>query len=387
MRSQALFTAGLITSLVFTAAPGASASPLDSLISPEATDSQATAIVELPTTPAPTVTKDGRQVSINDGYLTSTDGRGTQIYWKSNTIENAKGTVVVAHGAAEHLGRYEWVTGQLLNAGYNVYRIDHRGHGKSANVDGTSVVKGHIDDFHYLVDDLHQLVEKAKAEEPNTKTFLLGHSMGALAVDFHGIKYPGSVDGVIANGGGAAINPYGGLEKGETITPEAMTDMQREAQPTLYQSLPLQEMTTFNARLIEQIPAKTELRAPSLPGSDLIQLSNPLASKTAASQRVQEEYSTDPLNGSKLSLGMAQQLVVAGVYNGVNAAEFSEPTLVMTGGADEIVPPFFSRDWYNGISSTDKQLVEWEGQYHEVFNEPAQKEAINTVITWLDERV
>lgn len=384
MLRPAVLTASLITTVSLVAAPAASAGPLDSLFAPQAVDNQATEMVELPTTPAPTVTQDGRQVTVHDGYLTSTDGQGTQIYWKSNTIPNAKATVVVVHGAAEHLGRYEWVTTQLLNAGYNVYRLDHRGHGKSANVPGTPIIKGHIDDFHYLVDDLHQLVEKAKAEQPNTKTFMLGHSMGALAVDFHGIKYPGTVDGIIANGGGAALNPYGGLEKGQTVTPEAITDMQRAAQPTLYQSLPLQEMTTFNADIIKQIPNKTEMRVPSLPQTAPIQLSNPLASKTAASQKVQEEYKTDPLNGSKLSVGMAQQLVFAGVYNGVNATEFKEPTLIMMGSADEIVPPFFSRDWYNGVSSTDKQLVEWQGQYHEVFNEPAQKEAINTAIEWLN---
>ncbi|MDO5029967.1 MAG: alpha/beta hydrolase [Corynebacterium sp.] len=389
MRRASIFTAGLATTVTLAlGAPAASAAPLDFIKNPlEATpDPQSTAMVELPTTPAPTTTNDGRHVTVNDGYMTSTDGKDTPIYWKSNTIPNAKGTVVVVHGAAEHLGRYEWVTGKLLNAGYNVYRLDHRGHGHSGQVEGTPVARGHIDDFHSLVDDLHQLVEKAKSENPSTKTFLLGHSMGGLAVDFHGIKYPGSVDGIIANGGGALFNPYGGNEKGETITPEKMTDVQREAQPTLYQRLPFQEMTTFNARLLKEVPQRTEMRAPSLPGSDLIQLGNPLGALTSSSQAVRDEYDTDPYNNPKLSLGMAQQLAFAATYNGVNSVDFKEPTLVMMGGHDELVPPFFSRDFYNGISSSDKKLVEFEGQFHEVFNEPAQQEAINTVITWLNER-
>lgn len=390
MRRTAVLATSLITSVSLAlATPAASASPLDFIKNPlEPTpDPQSTAMVELPTTPAPTTTTDGRHVTVNDGYMTSQDGKGTQVYWKSNTIPNAKATVVVVHGAAEHLGRYEWVTGKLLNAGYNVYRLDHRGHGHTGQVEGTPVMRGHIDDFHYLVDDLHMLVEKAKAENPSTKTFLLGHSMGAIAVDFHGIKYPGSVDGIVANGGGALFNPYGGTDKGETITPEKMTDVQREAQPTLYQRLPFQDMTTFNARVIKEMPHRAEMRAPSLPGTELIQVGNPLGSKTSSSQAVRDEYGTDPYNNSKISLGMAQQLAFAATYNGVNSVDFTEPTLVMMGGQDEIVPPFFSRDWYNGISSSDKKLVEFAGQFHEVFNEPAQQEAINTAISWLNEHL
>lgn len=369
------------------AVPGtASSSPMDSLqkvLEPPA-DPQANAVVELPTTPAPTVTKDGRHVAVKDGYFTSKDGKGTKIYWKSNTIPGAKATVVVVHGAAEHLGRYEWVTGKLLNAGYNVYRLDHRGHGHSGQVAGTPVARGHIDDFHYLVDDLNILVQKAKSENPSTKTFLLGHSMGALAVDFFGIKYPGTVDGIVANGGGALINPYGGNAQGKTITPEKMTKVQREAQPAIYDRLPLQQLTTFNASVIKEIPKRTAMRAPSLPGSDKIQVSNPVGSKTSSSQTVRDEYGTDPYNNSKLSLGMAQQLAFSAIYNGVNAVDFKEPTLVTMGGHDEIVPTYFSRDWYNGISSTDKQLITFKGQFHEVFNDPAQTEAINTVISWLN---
>ena len=379
-------TALVAAAAINLASPMAYASPLDQLFDTPS-DPQATAMVQLPTTPAPTTTADGRQVTINDGIFTSTDGKNTPIYWKSNTIANPKGTVVVVHGAAEHLGRYEWVTGNLLNAGYNVYRLDHRGHGKSGRVENTPVAKGHIDDFHYLVDDLNQLVKKAKAEHPDNKTFLLGHSMGGLAVNFYGIKYPGVVDGIIANGGGAAINPHGGLEKSTVLTPAQLTDMQREAQPTLYESLPWQQMTTFNSRLVSQLPNRKDMRVPSLPGTERIQVGNPLAPKTASSQRVRDEYKTDQLNNSTMSIGMAQQMVVAGFYNGINADSFTDPTLIMHGTADEIVPPFFSQDWYNGISSTDKKFVEWKGQFHEVFNEPAQKEAIDFAIAWLNERV
>ena len=48
------------------------------------------------------------------------------------------------------------------------------------------------------------------------------------------------------------------------------------------------------------------------------------------------------------------------------------------------MPPYFSQDWYNSISSEDVEYVTWEGQKHEVFNEPAADQALDTVVDWLD---
>ena len=56
----------------------------------------------------------------------------------------------------------------------------------------------------------------------------------------------------------------------------------------------------------------------------------------------------------------------------------------MHGTKDGIVPPYFSPDWYNSISSEDVEYVTWEGQKHEVFNEPAADQALDTVVDWLD---
>ncbi|KQB83451.1 alpha/beta hydrolase [Corynebacterium lowii] len=324
------------------------------------------------------------QAAVEEGFFTSTDGKGTQVYWKSQTVPNAKGNVVVVHGAAEHSGRYDYVADRLLADGYNVYRLDHRGHGKTADA-GNSVVRGHIDDFQFLVDDVHTLTQKAKAEHPDVKTFMLGHSMGALAAQFYGIKYPGEVAGIVTNGGGAPLNLSGRNEQGQVVTPQEITDMQRELDPTLSERLPLTELTTFNTMLAQQvIPGRTEVHVPSLPFSDQIQVPNAFTDGVASDPEVTAQYTTDPLVNQKLSLGMVQQMVFAGLYDAVNADLFTTPTLIMHGTKDGLVPAYFAQDWYNGISSQDKEIVYWEGQMHEVFNEPAKGEAMDKVIGWLN---
>ena len=131
----------------------------------------------------PTVSE--KQVSDEEGYFDSAHGQGIKIYYRTQKVANPRGAVVVAHGVSEHSGRYDYVAKRLLDAGYNVYRVDHRGHGKSA---GGSVPMGHIDNFQYILDDFDRVVDIAKEENQGVKTFLLGHSMGALTVEAYGIR-------------------------------------------------------------------------------------------------------------------------------------------------------------------------------------------------------
>ena len=42
-----------------------------------------------------------------------------------------KAVILLAHGYAEHAGRYEYVAKRLTGAGYAIYAVDHWGHGQS----------------------------------------------------------------------------------------------------------------------------------------------------------------------------------------------------------------------------------------------------------------
>ena len=80
-----------------------------------------------------------------------------------------RGRIFLAHGYGEHIHRYDWVGKQLNKYGYEVYGLDHQGHGKS---EGDRAYIEYFDDF---IDDFVQHVErvlhKDKKQVPN---FLLG---------------------------------------------------------------------------------------------------------------------------------------------------------------------------------------------------------------------
>lgn len=100
---------------------------------------------------------------------------GLEIYWQAWIPEGELGAVVlIAHGGAEHSGRYAWTADQLTARGYAVYAIDHRGHGRS---DGP---RAYVDRLDNAVADLHRLAALARERHPTPPVFLLGHSMGGL---------------------------------------------------------------------------------------------------------------------------------------------------------------------------------------------------------------
>ncbi|AKK12063.1 alpha/beta hydrolase [Corynebacterium uterequi] len=326
------------------------------------------------------------EVTRDTTWLTSRDGRGTKIFVQRQTIPNARGTVVVVHGLGEHQGRYDYVAQRLLDAGYNVYRMDHRGHGITASPEsGNPEGLGDINSFAALVDDIDMVVDYSKQQHPGSPTFMLGHSMGAFAVQFYGIKYPGKLVGIVSNGGGITTNISGGSGEDPTVvTPEAITQAQKELGLTSSEALPMVEMSSINAEIARVlVPNRLDAEFDSgLVGFSSVPV--PENDFLSIDEDVVEAYRNDPLVARELSLSTLSQVGFAVAYDALNADHFTYPTLIMHGTKDKLVPTYFANNWYNAIASEDKEIILWEGQKHEVFNEPAKEEAMDTVIAWIN---
>ena len=120
--------------------------------------------------------------------------KDTKIFYSVDKVENPKAAVIFVHGICEHLGRYEYIKDKFNEAGYNVYRYDARGHGKS---DGK---KGYLESFDDYLDDLDLLVEMVKKENKKLKLILVGHSMGGLVATAYTSTYPNKVDFLALSG-------------------------------------------------------------------------------------------------------------------------------------------------------------------------------------------
>lgn len=125
-------------------------------------------------------------------YLSSFDG--TRLFLKIDAPTAPKAIIVIVHGLCEHLGRYDYMTRQLIARNFGVYRFDHRGHGRS---EGKPIF---YNNFNEMIDDVNSVVELAKQEHPTLPIFLIGHSMGGFAVTTFGMKYPDKVNGIVTSG-------------------------------------------------------------------------------------------------------------------------------------------------------------------------------------------
>ncbi len=268
-----------------------------------------------------------------ENYLTVRDG--IELFYRKDIIESPKGIVIINHGFAEHLGRYNYITEMLNLNGYSVYRYDLRGHGR------TKSVKGHIDSYEDFILDCNEIVELAIKENDNLPIFMLGHSMGGFITCLYGLKYSDKLKGQIFSG--AAVDTL----------PKAKG----------YRSYLYEILNLF---------AKN------------IRIKNPITNDICRVENVVTEYKGDSLVLKDATLNFYVQFLVKGrKYINKNIREYRYPCFIVHGGADRIVPKEVAYYFYNNISSSDKEIKIYDELYHEILNENEKDQVIGDIISWL----
>ncbi|TNF08780.1 MAG: alpha/beta fold hydrolase [Bacillota bacterium] len=256
------------------------------------------------------------------------------LHVKKDSVENAKATIIITHGIAEHSGRYQEITDVLNREGFNVVRYDIRGHGQSQGK------RGALKSFHQTIDDLHEIVldEKKKSD---LKIFLIGHSMGGLIVNMYGVKYH-DIEGIISS-----------------------------AAPSYF----INDVLPFRFlgyKWLGFLAKKTNFADDQL----------------SRIKAVEEAYINDPLNLKKFYFSLAGNMFVSGVrYLNKNIKNQQTPILILHGSADKIVPVEFSKRLMELIPHNQKSLIIYQDSYHEIFNDLDREKVFNDVVTWLKERV
>ena len=135
---------------------------------------------------------------MHSASFTLTAGDGTRLFvqcWLPETIPKA--VVQIAHGLAEHAGRYARLAEALTGAGYGVYANDHRGHGHTAR---------RAEDLGYFADeggwrkcvaDMRDLNRRIAADHDGVPIILLGHSMGSFLCQDFIIEHGGALSGCV----------------------------------------------------------------------------------------------------------------------------------------------------------------------------------------------
>lgn len=260
------------------------------------------------------------------------------LYWRSWLPDGAPvGSVVLCHGLGEHSGRYEYVAERLTGAGYEVWALDHRGHGQSEGE------RCYVDRFSYYTDDLEKF-RLGVVGDRGVPAFLIGHSMGGTIATSYTLLHPDAFRGLVLSGPAIAAD--------ETI-PKPVVAIGR----VLARFAPALGVQALDASEVSRDPA------------------------------VVAAYRDDPLvYTGKVTARLGAEMLnrMAGFRSEVGA--ITQPVLVVHGTKDGLVPYAPVKVVFDAIGSTDKTHVELDGLYHEVFNEPERDDVLDTVISWLDAR-
>lgn len=106
------------------------------------------------------------------------------------TPEKPKAVLMLSHGKAEYLERYEGFAKFLCDNGIALCGNDHIGHGKSVANEEMYGYFGEERGYINMVRDLHRMRKIVDKKFPNLPKILMGHSMGSFLARIYLAKYP-----------------------------------------------------------------------------------------------------------------------------------------------------------------------------------------------------
>jgi alpha-beta hydrolase superfamily lysophospholipase len=101
-----------------------------------------------------------------------------------------------------------------------------------------------------------------------------------------------------------------------------------------------------------------------------------------------EQYMADPLvHSGKVTAGLSRQIQLAMEEIEQRANTIKCPLLVLQGSQDRLVNPLGAKALVSLSRSNDKTLLEYQGLYHELFNEPEKEQVLRDVSSWLENQL
>lgn len=266
--------------------------------------------------------------------------KGLNLYYQCWLPEDKpKAVLLVAHGLAEHSGRYKNLVDYFVPKGYAVYALDHRGHGKS---EGT---RSYVDNFNDYLTDLKTFFDMVRKENKNAKIFLFGHSLGGTIVTAYAVEHQEELAGLILSGSS--------LVPSTSVSPALLA------------------MAGIISALLPKM------------GVTLLD-----ASAISRDKSVVDAYVNDPLVfRGKVPARTGAELARMWKQLPEQMPKIKLPVLIMHGFTDQLADPRGSKLLYERVGSKDKTLKLYDNCYHEICNEPEREQVFVDMGAWLTKHI
>lgn len=280
-----------------------------------------------------------------DKTILASDGESS-LFVRQYSKGEPKLHFILVHGAIEHSGRYEDLI-NFLFSNYNdlvLTTYDYLGHGKSG---GT---RAYVDSFSEYVNDFIHVMELAQEKNnPETKNFLLAHSLGGLvsltALLDTNYKFPFDLKGMILSS--PCIKPRVLLPHLSRPLLDGMNQLTPKFHlPLMYRGAEL---------------TKDPLRA--------------------------NDFDADPLISKFLCVRTAKEIIEASERI-IGLSYYSKiPCLFLIAGDDKIVDSEATMLFAQGMQKDKVELIGYPGRYHELWNEGNRQDIFKTMKVWIDKEV
>lgn len=300
-----------------------------------------------------------------EAYFNSSNGinKIRTLIWKDDEL-TPRGVFQIAHGMAEHIGRYDEFAKYIASNGFVVCGNDHLGHGKSVNDISELGFIAEKNGDKRLVDDMHILTKIMKKRYPDLPYFLFGHSMGSFCARVYTAHFGDELNGAVFCGTGELPAVAAALQ-------EPINKLCEKLGPhTKYEIMG----SAMNAFFNVMVPDKT----------------SPLSWISANADNI-EAYKDDPLCGFIFTLGGYRDLFA--IANDASRKEWASevpldlPILIISGALDPV--------GLNGkgvmavsdnlvLAGKEPTVVLYPGDRHEILMESDKDVVYHDVLAWLD---
>ena len=269
-----------------------------------------------------------------DGYFAGHDG--TDLYFRLYYPGKSKDTLYILHGHGEHSGRYQNLIEFLGDQDITVAIHDHRGHGKSK---GEDVFVNSFDDFTKDYSAFRDFLETKY--QLRQSAYILGHSLGGLIATHWSLKHQDKVKSLFLSSPCLGLNLPGFLVSFNNA------------------------MNALFPRLIYGNP----IYPPHL----------------THDEEEMKAYKQDPLIKRKISARLLQQMISAiNILKSQSSRSVSFPLFILMAGLEKVVSKDSIHHFFKNTDSPHKELYEFDGYYHEIFQEKGKEKVYNVFGEYLD---
>ncbi|WP_179151866.1 alpha/beta hydrolase [Oceanobacillus senegalensis] len=268
---------------------------------------------------------------------TFTGKGGIKLFYRAGFPEtNPRAAVIMVHGLGDHSGGFQPIQEILLEQGYAVYGFDLRGHGRSSGK------RGFIQSWEDYRKDLHAFRRLVVKDFPDLPHYILSHNLGGIIGLDYVIYHGKDIAGLIA------ISPA------------------------------ISYKTSRTEKIIFAIMGrmKPDYKLNNRQRYDLL-TQDPL---------MIEKLKTDELRHSFVTPGLGKYLLKTLKVLDQKAASIQIPVLFQFGLDDEITPQEKVHQYFETVSSKDKQLLDYENMRHRPFDDLEREVFLNDLVTWLNYR-